>query len=183
MGLWRLTLTANSHTHIHTPCMYVCMCVCMRVCVYVCMHITAFASILSLALEIEVLSFAVNVARYKHLFQKVLQGLFSLGSKTFLFIHDGSNDWKWFDTLAKRYYCSMRPVYYWTGLEIHSFTHSIARVLLTLSWRFQPNSTLIYCHGFLYNVARYKHLFSFKLQLLSIAFVSWSVKWTVICNG
>ena len=85
MGLWRLTLTANSHTHIHTPCMYVCMCVCMRVCVYVCMHITAFASILSLALEIEVLSFAVNVARYKHLFQKVWQGLFSLGSKTFLY--------------------------------------------------------------------------------------------------
>ena len=49
-------------------CMYVCMCVCMYVCVYacmyvcmyVCMHITAFASISSLALEIEVLSFAVN---------------------------------------------------------------------------------------------------------------------------
>ena len=58
-------------THTHTHTMYVCVCVCMRVCVYVCMHITAFASILSLALEIEVLSFAVNVARYKHLFQKV----------------------------------------------------------------------------------------------------------------
>ena len=64
-----------THTHTHTMyvCMYVCMCVCvcMYACMYVCMHITAFASILSLAIEIEVLSFAVNVARYKHLFQKV----------------------------------------------------------------------------------------------------------------
>ena len=58
-------------THTHTHTMYVCVCVCVYVCMYVCMHITAFASILSLALEIEVLSFAVNVARYKHLFQKV----------------------------------------------------------------------------------------------------------------
>ena len=33
--------------------------------------------------------------------------------------------------------------------------------------RFEPNSTLIYCHGFLYNVARYKHLFSFKVLFLS----------------
>ena len=62
-----------THTHTHTMyvCVYVCMCVCVSVCVYVCMHITAFASILSLALEIEVLSFAVNVVRYRHLFQKV----------------------------------------------------------------------------------------------------------------
>ena len=61
-------------------CKYVCVCVCVYVCMYVmyvrtctylcmyacmyalhvCMHITAFASISSLALEIEVLSFAVN---------------------------------------------------------------------------------------------------------------------------
>ena len=60
-----------THTHTHTMYVCVCVCMCVYVCMYVCMHITAFASILSLALEIEVLSFAVNVARYKHLFQKV----------------------------------------------------------------------------------------------------------------
>ena len=41
--------------------------------------------------------------------------------------------------------------------------------------RFQTNNTLIYFHALLYNVAWYKHLFWFKVQVLSIAFVSCSV--------
>ena len=40
--------------------MYVCMYVCMCVCMYVCIYITEFASISSMALEIEALLFTVN---------------------------------------------------------------------------------------------------------------------------
>ena len=55
-----------------------------------------------------------------------------------------------------------------------SFTdHSNAHVLFKciVDW-FQINNTLIYSHGLLNNVARYKHLFWFRVQYLSIAFVS-----------
>ena len=73
------------------------------------------------------------------------------------FIHNGSKDWKWFNTLAKLY----EPVFeYSTWFH---FIHSNTHVLLTLSWtRFQTNNTLIFSHGPLNNVAWYKHLFWFK---------------------
>ena len=50
-----------------------------------------------------------------------------------------------------------------------------ARALNFIVDKFQTNNTLIYSHGLSYNVAWYKHLFWFKVQFLSIAFVSCSV--------
>ena len=50
-----------------------------------------------------------------------------------------------------------------------------SRALNFIVDRFQTNNTLIYSHGLSYNVAWYKHLLWFKVQFLSIAFVSCSV--------
>ena len=71
----------------------------------------------------------------------------------------------------------------WTSLMLNSIGNSLfhslqrSRALNFIVDRFQTNNTLIYSHGLSHNVAWYKHLFWFKVQFLSIAFVSCSVIW------
>ena len=73
----------------------------------------------------------------------------------------------------------------WTSLTLSSIGNSLflslqrSRALNFIVDRFQTNNTLIYSHGLSYNVAWYKHLFWFKVQFLSIAFVWYSVTCTV----
>ena len=97
------------------------------------------------------------------------QGLFSLGSKTFYTQRKQRLKMIWYARDAL-----------WTSLTLNSIGNSLflslqrSRALNFIVDRFQTNNTLIYSHGLSYNVAWYKHLW-FKVQFLSIAFVSCSV--------
>ena len=98
------------------------------------------------------------------------QGLFSLGSKTFYTQRKQRLKMIWYARDAL-----------WTSLTSNSIGNSLflslqrSRALNFIVDRFQTNNTLIYSHGLSYNVAWYKHLFWFKVQFLSIAFISCSV--------
>ena len=61
-----------------------------------------------------------------------------------------------------------------TQIKCDVITPTIACSLLYRG-QVSDNNTLIYSHGLSYNVAWYNHLFWFKVQFLSIAFVSCSV--------
>ena len=98
------------------------------------------------------------------------QGLFSLGRKTFHTRRKQRLKIIWYPSEAL-----------WTSLMLNSIGNSLfhslqrSRALNFIVDMFQTNNTPIYSHGLSYNVARYRHLFWFKVQFLSIAFVSCSV--------
>ena len=77
----------------------------------------------------------------------------------------------------------------WTSLIMNSIGNSLFHsptrscALNFIVARFQTNNMLIYSHGLLYNVAWYKHLFWFKVQFLSFAFVLCSITCTVIWHS
>ena len=100
------------------------------------------------------------------------QGLFFLGSKTFYTPRKQRLKMIWYPSEAL-----------WTSLILNSIGNSLfhslqrSRAANFIVDRFQTNNTLIHSHWLLYNVAWYKHLFRYKVQFLSIAFVSCSITW------